>query len=167
MHSRPQRKIVSHELKSVVENMQQQSLETLFELITSYDNSKRWLCSTTWTFMLEIGATTHGHSVVSRLLAILHDLPTQHARAREIWSRACIILTFLILNRISPFKNKTGIEKRVKNDDIIIFWNYLYMEKNIFLTGCRLSLPTIWLRKPRGHKSQSGQSGRVVANPSV
>ena len=25
--------------------------------------------------LLEIGPTTHGHSVVSRLLAILHDLP--------------------------------------------------------------------------------------------
>ena len=36
--------------------------------------------------LLEIGAATNGHSVVSRLLAILQILPTQHAGAREIWT---------------------------------------------------------------------------------
>ena len=139
--------------------------------VTSYDDSKRWLCSTIWTFdhyhLLEVGPRTHGYSVVSRLLAILHDLPAQHAGAREIWSQTCIMLTFLILNWISPFKNKKGIEKKELRTMASLYFEIICTWNKYLFDCCRLSRTTIWLRKPRGHKSRSGQSGRVVANLSV
>ena len=67
---------------------------------------------------------------------------------------------YVLMYVLQHHKNKTYY-------DYYYYILKLFVNAKIFLTGCSLSLTTIWLRKPRGHQSKPGQSGRQVANPLV